>query len=131
LGRDVAALVVGGLLAVAAILAVSSALQGPAFVDQVTIRNSTPSVVDVEVTTGDRDGWLPLGPVSPGEQHDFNAVVDQGDRWVVHVSSARADGGEFVLSRTELERHGWVVTIPDEVSARLIASAATRLTPRQ
>ncbi len=109
LGRDFAMFVVGGLVALALIDAVLAAVEGPTFVD----------------TGAQRDGWLPLGPVSPGGRLDLTDVVDTGDRWVVRVSSAGVDGGEVVMSRQALERSGWVITIPDDVSARLAANGVS------
>jgi hypothetical protein len=125
LGREIALLAAGGLVALAVILGVSAAVEGPSYVDRVTIRNATPYAVEIGIANGDRDGWVDLGPVSPGARHDFSTVVDNGDRWVVRVSSAGIGGGQFELSRAELERRGWVVTIPDAVSARLAANGAT------
>jgi hypothetical protein len=130
LGRDFAVLVVGGLVALAVIIGVLAAVEGPTFVDRVSIRNATPYTLDVEVTGADHDGWLPLGPVSPGGDRSLRDVVDKGDRWVVRVSSAGIDGGEVVVSRGELERSGWVITIPDEATTRLAANGATPPTPR-
>lgn len=125
LGREFAMFVVGGLVALALIVAVLAAVEGPTFVDRVSIRNSTPYALDVDVTGAQRDGWLPLGPVSPGGRLDLSDVVDNGDRWVVRVSSAGIDGGEVVVSRQELERSGWLITIPDDVSARLAANGVS------
>jgi hypothetical protein len=131
LGRDFAKLVVGGLVALAVIIGVMAAVEGPVFVDRVSIRNPTPYTLDVQVTGADRDGWLPLGPVSPGGRLNLRDVVDKGDRWVVHVSSAGIDGGEVAVSRGELERGGWVITIPNAATSRLAANGATPSAPRQ
>jgi hypothetical protein len=125
LGRNVVALLVGGLVAAAVILGVSSALEGPDRVDRVTIDNPTPYPLEVEVAGSGGGARLALGPVASGERHAFASVVDQGDRWVVHVTSARSDGGEFAVSRTALERADWVITIPDDVTTKLGAAGAT------
>jgi len=131
LGRDVAKLVVGGVVALALIIGLMAAVEGPAFVERVSVRNPTPYVLDVQVTGADRDGWLALGPVSPGGGRlGLRDVVDKGDRWIVHVSSAGIDGGEVVVSRGALERSGWVITIPDEATNRLAANGATPPAPR-
>jgi hypothetical protein len=90
--------------------------------------NETPYLLDVEVTGEGRDGWLKLGPVSPGEGHEFGSVVDQDGRWVFHVTSGPHDGGAFSMSRTELTRARWQVTIPRTVQTRLDAAGAV---PRQ
>ena len=122
LGREIAVVAVAALVAVAVVLGVSAAVEGPSYVDQLTIRNTASYPVEVEVSNADRDGWLDLGPVSPGERHTFRTVVDKGDRWVVRVSSAGISGGQFALDRDSLERRGWETTIPDEVGTRLAAN---------
>jgi hypothetical protein len=124
LGRNVVAVVGGGLLALAAALGVSQALQGPGLVDRVTIDNPTPYPLEIEVAGGRADGGLTLGPVSAGGRHAFASVVDQGDEWVVRVTSARSDGGDVVLRRSELERSNWVITIPEGVGSKLAATGA-------
>jgi hypothetical protein len=124
-GRDIALLVAGALVALAVIIGVSAAVEGPAYVDRISIRNATPYAIDVEVTNGDRDGWTNLGPVSPDERDDFRAVVDKGDRWVVRVSSAGIDGGQIEVGREQLARRNWEITIGDEISGRLAENGAT------
>ena len=125
IGRDIALLAAGAALAVALILGVLAAVRSPGYVDHVTITNPTPYPVDVYVTSGEGTSRLGLGPVSSGERHTFTSVVDQGDRWVLHVSSAGTDGGAVAVDRASLQRHDWVVTIPDRVSSMLAAGGAT------
>jgi hypothetical protein len=125
LGREIALLAAGGLVALAVIVGVSAAVEGPSYVDRLTIHNPTAYAVEIQVADDSRDAWLDLGPVSPGERHTFSTVVDHGDRWVVRVSSAGINGGQLDLNRAGLERRGWVVTIPDEVNGRLAANGAT------
>ena len=117
LSRNVAAVVVGGLVALVLLFAGTQALEGPGVIEQVTVAGS------------DGGSQLALGPVAAGEHQAFASVVDQGDRWVVHVTSARSDGGQFVLSRADLERTKWVITIPDDVASRLTANGAAPRTP--
>jgi hypothetical protein len=125
LGRNIAAAVVGGLVALALILGVSRAVQGPGVVDRVTINNPTAYPVEVSVAGASGASGLDLGPVAPQARHTFESVVDQGDRWVVHVTSASDDGGVFVVRRSDLERTNWVITIPDAVGTKLGESGAT------
>ncbi len=113
-----------GVIAVAALVGIQVALRGPDFVDRVRVVNATPYLVDVEVTGNARDGWLKLGPVSPGETHSFGSVVDQGDEWIFHVTSGPHDGGEFSVKKAELERGRWDITIPGHVQARLESEGA-------
>jgi len=128
LGRNIAAVVVGGVVALALIFGGAQALEGPDVISRVVIDNPTPYPVEIAVAGGDGDSLLTLGPVSSGGRHAFTSVIDQGDRWVVHATSARSDGGEFVVRRAELERTNWVITIPDEVGSTLAANGASSRT---
>jgi molybdopterin biosynthesis enzyme len=125
LGRNVAAVVVGGIVALALIFGGAQALEGPDVINRVVIDNPTQYPVEISVAGGNGDSLLTLGSVSSGERHTFASVVDQGDRWVVHATSARTDGGAFAVSRADLERTNWVITIPDSVASTLAANGAT------
>ena len=125
LGRNVAAVVVGVFVALVLIFAGTQALEGPGVIERVTVDNPTPYQVEIAVAGSAGGSGIALGPVSSGERHAFASVVDQGDRWVVHVTSARSDAGEFVVRRTDLERSNWVITIPNEIASRLAASGAS------
>lgn len=131
LGREAVVVAVVAIVALAVTLGVSAAVEGPSYVDRLTIRNATPYPVQVEVSGGDGGGWLDLGPVSSEERHDFRSVVDQGDRWVVRASSAGTNGGQLEFDRDKLERRGWTLTIGDEVSSRLAANGLTAPGPRR
>ena len=128
--REVIVLAVAGAMGVAVLAATNAALRGPDFVDRVTVVNETPYLVDIEVTDRAGDGWLGLGPVSADASHTFRDVVDQGERWVFHVTSGPYDGGEFSRSKRELEQERWRVTIPVDVQRRLDATGAVPLPDR-
>jgi hypothetical protein len=112
------------LIGIAVLISITAALRGPELIDRVTIVNDTPYLVDVEVTTGDHDGWLDLGPVSPAASHGFQSVIDQSDRWIFHITSGPYDGGEFAVSKRRLEERDWRVEIPDDARDRLEADGA-------
>ena len=122
LGRNIAVITLGALGALALILGVLRLVQGPAVVERLTINNRTPYPVEVSVAGASGAEQVDLGPVSPGSRHAFESVVDQGGRWVVHVTSAGSDGGEFVVRRADLQRTHWVITIPDAVGTKLADS---------
>ena len=124
LSREVLVVVLASAIAVAAFVAIQAVLRGPELVDRVSVVNETPYLVDIEVTGNARDGWLELGPLSPGETHNFRNVVDQGNEWIFHVTTGPHDGGEFSVRKAELERARWDVTIPADVQTRLEAQGA-------
>lgn len=122
--RQIVLIGVSVLIGVAVIATTYAAVRTSASIDRFRVVNETPYLVDIEVTSNARDGWLELGPISSGESHDFGTVVDQGDRWIFHVTAGPHEGGEFSMTRSELERARWRVTIPDVVRARLDAGGA-------
>lgn len=122
--RDLLAVAAATLIGIAVLISITAALRGPELIDRVTILNDTPYLLDVEVTTGGHDGWLGLGPVSPGASHSFQSVIDQGDRWTFHITSGAYDGGEFTVSKRRLQEGDWRVVIPDDVRDRLEADGA-------
>ena len=99
-----------------------SLLPSVPFVERVTVVNSTVFHLEVEVSGDHDDGWLVLGAVGREQTQDFTAVLDQGRRWAFRFSSGGEQGGQFVLSRDELDRSGWRVTVPPEVGERLRGS---------
>src|SRR5262249_26408230 len=76
LRRDALILLVAGAIGITTLAGVDATLRGPRFIDRVTVVNTTPYLVDIEVTGNTGDGWLHLGPVSTGNSHDFRSVVD-------------------------------------------------------
>ena len=122
--RDVVVIFVAAVLGITFVLGTYAALRSPDLVDRVRVVNETPYLLDVEVRGGPGDSWLRLGPVSPGESHDFESVVDQGERWVFHVTTGPYDGGKFSTTRADLERARWQVTIPRVIQSRLEAGGA-------
>jgi hypothetical protein len=128
--REVLVVALAAAIIITALAGIQAALRGPEFVDRVTVVNETPYLIDIEITSAGGDGWLGLGPVSPDARHSFRSVVDQGDRWIFHVTAGPYEGGEFSLSKTELEREHWRVTIPVDVDRRLESSGAAPLRGR-
>jgi len=125
--REILVVALAGAIAITALVGIYGALRGPEFVERVTVVNETRYLVDIEIASPHEDGWLGLGPVSPDASHSFRSVVDQGDRWIFHVTAGPYDGGEFSLSKNELEREDWRITIPFEVGERLGSSGAAPL----
>src|SRR5260370_32764559 len=107
LTREVLVLVLTGAIGIAALITIHAEIRGPEFVDRVRVVNETPYLADVEVNGSTRAGWLKLGPVTPGETHDFGSVVDQGDEWIFHISTGPSDGCDVSVEKSYLERGGW------------------------
>ncbi len=109
--RGIAAAVAVGLVVVVAFTAVDGLVRDPTTVDRVTIHNRTDDLVDVLVRTGD-GSLLPVALVDPQRRAVAHDVIDQGRHWTFVVRVSDATVATVRLTRTELERSGWTVTIP-------------------
>jgi hypothetical protein len=105
-------------IAIAVYLAImSQVLPSPSFVGGITFVNPGPYSVDVDVTNGERAGWLALGEAEHGASTRFDEVLDQGRVWIIRF--ADGEGGELRLTREELQRSDWRVQLPPTVEERL------------
>ncbi|MET0628072.1 MAG: hypothetical protein ABW033_06405 [Acidimicrobiia bacterium] len=111
---------------VAAVLALALRIvEGPEFVDRLTIANQSSSPLDVDVA-GSRDGgWTPEGVALQRGETNFADVIDQGDVWWFRFSSANRSAIVRV-PREQLARDGWHVTVPSSITDTL-ASEGKRL----
>src|SRR3982074_82912 len=89
LGRNVAAVVVGGLVALVLIFSGTQALEGPGVIERVTVDNPTPYQVEVAVAGSEGGSRLALGPVAAGEHHAFASGAPQGGRGGVDWTEGR------------------------------------------
>lgn len=116
LDSDLAAIVVASVFAVSI---GSFVLRGPAFVDEVSVTNPNEYDIGVQVTGGDREGWMAMTTVSQRAAKTTVHVIDQGEAWVFRFRAQGREGGELRVERGDLEQTGWTVTIPDEVIQHL------------
>jgi hypothetical protein len=91
----------------------------PPTVDRITLANHTGYDLDVDVTDGDRDHWLPVAIVEAGSEDVAQEVIDQGAVWIFRFLHWGDAVGELSLTRAELERNGWRVEVPGEVEEKL------------
>lgn len=114
--------VVAAVAAVALLSLVIPALRLPPYVDSVTVSN--PHVWHAEVDVGRPDGsrWIGLGHVGRENTVTFRSVIDAGDEWTFRFAYGGTEQGQLVVSRAELERSKWTVTIPDTFAARMRAA---------
>ena len=118
-----------GLLAVIAALLLFVLTQrlipSPSFVDRVTIVNPTPYQINVEVSGAGRDIGIGLGAVPREQTKTFEDVLDQGDQWIFRFFAAGFNGGEVSVSKEDLLRGQWKLTVPGAVAERLAAAGAS------
>ena len=119
---DLVVAVVAAVVAAALFAVVIPTLRLPPFVDSVTVSN--PHVWHVEVEVGRPDGsrWIGLGHVGRGNTVTFRSVIDPGDEWAFRFAYGGIEQAQLVISRAELERSKWAVTIPDTFAERMRAT---------
>ena len=86
---------------------------------RLTVQNPTPYMVNVDLTGANRNGWLDVGSFRREGRRSVEELADQGRQWVFRFSYGGVDGGELAVSRDQLARDGWRVTVPTEVAERL------------
>jgi hypothetical protein len=114
---------------VAAVVVIAVALlpgmQLPALVSRVTVANPTLYGVEVDVTSAPQDAWLGLGGFPPESSRDSFQIIDQGRNWLFRFSYGGQEIGRMAMSRAELQRSQWRVTVPAELGDRLEAAGLT------
>jgi hypothetical protein len=86
---------------------------------QLTVDNQTTYDVNVEVTGVNRDRWLDVGYFRRETRRRVEEVADQGREWVFRFSYGGFRAGDLVVSREQLMRDGWRITVPPNVAERL------------
>lgn len=118
-------LVGAGVLATALVaVLLFSDLRSHAFVGRLTMTNDSRYTVQVDVSNGDRDGWLSLGAVGRESTRVAREVLDPGPTWVFRFTYAGRDVGELQVVRSELRDQGWTVVVPPDVADRLSTEGA-------
>jgi hypothetical protein len=119
---DVTAAVVATVAGIALLLLIMPVLRLPPYIDAVTISNPHAWHVEVEVGRPDGSRWISLGHVGRENTVAFRSVIDPGDEWVFRFAYRGIQQGQVAISRAELERSKWKVTIPDEFAERMRAA---------
>lgn len=118
--------VIGVVVAIASVALLFSVAQGlvrsQPFVDRVTIVNPTPYHLEVETVGVGRPHGVRLGAVGRERTKTIFDVLDQGREWIFRFTSGHGDGGEIRVSREELVRSDWRVTVPPSIGERLAAA---------
>ena len=98
----------------------SRLVEGPDFVDRIKVDNPTPFELDTTITSGTHDGWTAIAPSEARTTTTVDDVVDQGSTWIFRFSRAGVNAGEVRVSRSDLERSGWTVRIPERLGDTLL-----------
>ncbi len=119
-GRTLALLASSVVVAIAFV--VLTGADSPGRVERITVDNPHEWAASVDVAAIEEDGWVGLGTVDRQTSHTFEEVPEQGRQWRFRFSYGGAEGGEVAISRSELERRGWRVEIPNTFAERMRAA---------
>jgi hypothetical protein len=108
--------------AVLAVLIVAPSLAPAKFVPRLTIENTTPFDVNVDVSTGGGKGWIQLGTVGREDGGVLEEVADVGATWVFRFSYGGFDAAELTVPRAALRASGWQLAVPPEAGERLTSA---------
>ena len=117
-------LLIGIAIVVAGVVVSRIVRPSPTTVDHITIVNNSPYDVNVDLTGANRDGRLAIGAAPNRSTTEFEHVIDQGDRWILHFTAQGEDGGEVQVAKADLARADWRIVVPDAVVERLRAAGA-------
>ena len=117
--RDELLYVTLALALVGLVALIAPALELPPVVPELTVENPHQWNVTVTITDADRDALLAVGALGRESTQTFLKIIDQGERWIFSFRYGGIDGGELVLSRTQLEEAGWRIKVPDEFAVRM------------
>ncbi len=84
-----------------------------------TVENPLPYMINVDVTSAERDGWLDAGTVRRESRKTVEELADPGNQWVFRFSYGGVEAGELIVSRDQLAQDGWKITVPAEAAERL------------
>ena len=99
----------------ATLVAAHVLVRGPRFVDRLTVRNPTASIVDITVTDEHGNGAVPVAALEPHSTTVVESVIDPGERWIIEFRISGKRVGALPVSRARLARDGWRVVVPDAV----------------
>lgn len=111
--------VIGGLLAVLAVVGGMALVQRPATLDHLAVANRTGFDLEVDLVDEDRVSVIPLSIVARHGTDTIGDVLDVGHRWVFVVTRQGDEVGRVARTRAELRANGWHVDLPRSLEARL------------
>lgn len=119
--------IVIGLAAVLVVLCgMAIAAVTPHHLESITVENPTQNDLSLFARAPDESGVTAIGNVDREDSAELEAVLDQGETWVIELEYAGVQVGEETVSRDELEA-GW--TIPAEVADQIAEAGFTPSPP--
>ncbi|MEA2499384.1 MAG: hypothetical protein QOH26_1789 [Actinomycetota bacterium] len=91
---------------------------GERFVETIVIDNPTAFNANVDVAAGESEAWMGLITAEANSETAVEQIYDQGSTWVFRFSYSGYEES-IELSRAELARSGWRVTVPESFATAL------------
>jgi hypothetical protein len=107
--------VVGALFALAV---TAVAVDSPSRTPDITVENSTPYDLTIEVSERDGDDWMGFALVNAHSEIVVGKPIDHGPQWTFRFGA----GGNYTVERSALEAAGWRMRVPDDVGDQLAAA---------
>ena len=122
--RDWLVIVVAALVVVAAGMLIAEVT--PSHLDEITIENTTENDLTLLAQSPGEERFTYIGNVDRDETRTLEAVLDQGETWVIALRYADTVVSEQIVSRDELVA-GW--SIPPEVAEAIREAGFTPSAP--
>ena len=119
---DLVVAVVAAVVAAALLTVVIPTLRLPRYVDSIAVTNPHAWHAEVDVGRPDGSRWVGLGHVGRENTVTFRSVIDLGKDWVFRFAFGGTERDQLVISRADLDRSKWKVTIPDTFGERMRAA---------
>lgn len=119
-----AAVVLAAAVTVAGLVLVMQSTGLPEYVDELTVENGTDFHLQIDVSGGEGESVLRVGTVEAESTKTFPRVIDQGEVWLFRFHGQGRLGGELGVDRSQLEKDGWRLVVPESVADELKAQGA-------
>jgi hypothetical protein len=106
-------------IGVALVVLATAVMPAPGYVDRISFVNATSYDVSVDVSSSPTSSTMQVTNARHKATTVQGQVVDQGEQWVFHLATQGRAVGTLPMSRSELERAGWRVVIPQRIEAEL------------
>jgi hypothetical protein len=97
---------------------VSTKLEAPDTVSQITVANSTPWAATIVVASAPGQDTVAVGTVEGKQTRTFNSVLDRSKQWVLTFTYLDVSE-QLTTTRADLARNGWQVDVPANFGSRL------------
>jgi hypothetical protein len=99
-------------------LVISTKLEAPGTVSQITVTNATPWAAKVVVSSAPGESTVLVGTVEGKATRTFTGVLDRSNQWVLTFTYLNVTE-QLTTTRADLAHNGWKVDVPANFGTRL------------